>query len=492
MIADLFAAYLGDGAVPTPPAPRAGYADFLSWLADRDGAAARDAWRDALAPLDGPTLLAPERATVAETPAEYDVDLDPELVAGLHRFSRDHGVTPSTAIQVAWALTLSRLTGRQVVAFGETVSGRPAELDGVEAAIGLFINTIPVIVDCDPAQTLGEVASVLQNAKTRLLDHQHLGLADIGEIAGHPVLFDTLTVYESYPVDSDALASGSRAAGLDITGVDFADSTHYPLNLIVGPAGDGMRFAFTYLPSVVGDDDVVRVADHVHTVLATLVAVPGRLIADVDTISDVDRALVTGWAHGADVGVDDGLITDHVAAQVRATPDATALVFGGDAVTYARFGSRVSALARDLIARGVGPEVAVGVCIPRSAELLVALHAVLAAGGHYVPIDPDAPADRIGYMLDTSGAALVLVTDDTARVPGAQQIDVVTVPSEAPDTTVAPVTDADRITALRGESPAYTLFTSGSTGRPKGVTVTHEAIANRLAWMQASYPLDAG
>ena len=179
-------------------------------------------------------------------------------------------------------------------------------------------------------------------------------------------------------------------------------------------------------------------------------------------------------------------------ADTTTTADHTALIFGDRRVPYGEFTARVSTLARELITDGVGPDVAVAVRIDRSVELLVAIHAIVAAGGQYVPIGTDTPADRVAYMLDMSGARLMLVagTDTGDSSPDGVRTTVIDCSGDV-DLRTPPVTDGDRLAVLRPDSAAYTLFTSGSTGRPKGVTVTHRALANRLDWMADWYSLDA-
>ncbi|MDR2281147.1 MAG: AMP-binding protein, partial [Gordonia sp. (in: high G+C Gram-positive bacteria)] len=164
--------------------------------------------------------------------------------------------------------------------------------------------------------------------------------------------------------------------------------------------------------------------------------------------------------------------------------ESVALIDGARVVSYDEFTRRTSALARELVGAGVGPEVAVAVQIDRSVEMTVAIHAIVLAGGHYVPLGSDMPAERIDYILETSGARLTLVGPATAESDGTLRVD-----CSGPVPEVAPFTPTDRLSPLRGDSPAYTLFTSGSTGRPKGVTVSHDAIVNRLTWMRDLYQL---
>ncbi|MFZ2239446.1 MAG: amino acid adenylation domain-containing protein, partial [Gordonia amarae] len=171
------------------------------------------------------------------------------------------------------------------------------------------------------------------------------------------------------------------------------------------------------------------------------------------------------------------------------SPDAVALWYEGREVSYAEFSARVSVLARELISAGIGTDAAVGVSIDRSIEMVVAIHAVVAAGGQYVPIATDAPADRVQYMMETAGVELVLV--GAAGTPEVGDARTVVVDCSGPaDLSVAPVTDADRLTPLRPDNAIYTLFTSGSTGKPKGVTLSHAAVLNRLWWGLDELPID--
>ncbi|MCK0438393.1 amino acid adenylation domain-containing protein [Gordonia alkaliphila] len=234
-------------------------------------------------------------------------------------------------------------------------------------------------------------------------------------------------------------------------------------------------------------------ADRFVALLGELTAEPAAAVGDVALLDAGDRAAALAVATGPVIDVPAGSVADAVAVQVAATPDAAALVFEGREVSYAEFGARVATLARELIAAGVGPDVAVGVCIDRSVELLVAIHAITAAGGQYVPVDIAAPVERARVMLDTAGAQVVLVAAGTAPEPVAGlESRVIEVDGAAEvDLSVAAVTDAERLAPLHGDSALYTLFTSGSTGTPKGVTVSHEAVLNRLVWMRDDYGLAA-
>ncbi|MFC0313716.1 amino acid adenylation domain-containing protein [Gordonia phosphorivorans] len=499
VLADLLALYAVGAPYTSRAEGSADYAEYLRSLAARNVDEGLAAWRRILAPASGPTLLAPgAQAAPNAMPASFEMSVDGELSAQLDALARAHGVTVSTVLQLAWAVFLSTVTSNRVVTFGETVSGRPSDLVGIESVVGLFINTLPVVVDVDPHRSLADLLEELQAGKVSVLDHHHLGMPEIVAAADGDIGFDTLVVHESYPVDAESLESpgGSMAgAQMHIEGVEFTDATHYPLNLITSGDASGVHVALKYLPAAFSRDQVEGFGAILLRILHALGGQPETTVSDIALLGQDDVEAVLELAHGPVVSVPRVSVADAVAAQVARTPDAVALVFEGRAVSYAEFGARVNVLARELISVGVGPDVAVGVCMDRGVELLVAVHAVVAAGGRYVPVDVGAPVERASVMLATAGVGVVLVVAGVrpaavAEVDGVRLVEVDS--SGEVDWSVGPVSDVDRWGRLRPDSGLYTLFTSGSTGVPKGVTVSHAAVVNRLEWMARDYGLGAG
>ncbi|MCK0438390.1 non-ribosomal peptide synthase/polyketide synthase [Gordonia alkaliphila] len=496
VLADLLAAY-ATGSTFTPT-HELSFADHVRAIAGADAAAGLAAWQELLAPVEGPTRIASAGMTgIDQAPREVPLALSEELSEDVMRLTRESGATLSTVLQAAWAVLLSRVTGNRVVTFGETVSGRPAGLDGVDTMVGLFINTLPVVVDADPSSTFGELLAALQSDKVRVLDHQHVGLSTLAGIEPHALEFDTLFVHESYPIDTESIST-VRSDGLQLRGISTRDATHYPVSFITEEHGGQISGHLKYLPGAFDEAQVQVFADAITEILRAGAAAPDQVVADLPLLDSDERDRVLAASSGPVTprqarGAGGAALADAVAAQVIASPEAAALVFEGREVSYREFGARVATLARELIAAGIGPDVAVGVCIDRSVELLVAIHAVTAAGGQYVPVDTAAPADRARVMLQTAGAQVVLVAESvTEAVAGLEGVTLIEVDASGEvDLTVAPITDADRLAPVRPESALYTLFTSGSTGVPKGVTVSHEAVLNRLVWMRDDYALGA-
>ncbi len=457
LIRDLLGLYHG-----TPePAPRP-YRDYLLWLADRDRAATADAWRATLADIDGPTLLVPAAsAAPASVPSRVEVDLPADLAARITAFARAEGVTVNAVLQAAWAVLLGWLTGRTDVVFGVTVSGRPADLDGADRMIGLFINTIPTRVALAPGQRLAEVVHAVRDQQARMMDHQYESLAELQRASGHRELFDTLLLFENYPVDSEQLRATERRAGLVVTGAQGHDATHYPLVLVALPGTDRLGLAIDHRPELLPRERAQAIGAHLVDVLDHVVARPDTPVAALRPAAD-QRGL-----RGPTEPITPAGLADRFARQAAATPDATALIVGDQELTYRQLDRRADLIAARLLARGARPERLVAVSLPRSADLVATLVAVARTGAGYVPIDPEFPAERIAYLL--GDARPVLVVDAASPVLA---------PPE-PDEAQAP----DRRAPHRPDGVAYVIHTSGSTGRPKGVVVTHHNLGNLLEAM---------
>ncbi|MFJ5262396.1 amino acid adenylation domain-containing protein [Streptomyces sp. NPDC088387] len=483
---ELMACYGTDTPPLAEPAP---YRDFLRRLARQDQEAAREEWRTALAGLDEPTRLVetPADENTPVQPAHVRVELAEATTARLAERAREHGVTLGTVVQAAWGLLLGGLTGRDDVVFGTTVSGRDSEVDGIAGMVGLFINTLPTRFRWTPGASLGALLSRLQEEQSRLLDHQHLGLAEIQRVSGHAgrgELFDTLVVFENYPAGTDLRDPSGLVR---ITGDAFHDAVHYPLALVVKP-GRRLDLRLKHHAERLDGDTVRMLGDRLARVLEAIAADPSRTAASVDLLSP-DEALSAHPA-GENRPVPATTLADAFAAQVARTPDATAVVFEGEPLTYAELDVRAAALAARLRARGTAPGTFVAVAVPRSAELMVALLGVLKSGAAYLPVDLDYPADRVTHMLADSGARTVVTLSASAgRLPESPGTDVLLLDAE--DNGPAASTHSGDAVAARPDDPAYLIYTSGSTGRPKGVIVTHRAIVNRLAWMQGAYELRA-
>ncbi|WP_190117021.1 non-ribosomal peptide synthetase [Streptomyces flavofungini] len=448
------------------PRLRGGYRDFLAWLSDQDDEASARAWATALDGVDEPTLVAPQDTGSAEAPgqaAELAVPLPLDTSRELSRRAAELGVTLNTLVQGAWAVVVGCLTGRSDVVFGTTVSGRPPAIPGVEDMVGLFINTLPVRVRMSPWDSLGKVLTDLQNSQADLLDHHHYGLAGIQRAVSMSTLFDTVTVFESYPVDSGSIAGTEATGGLAVDAARTENGTHYSLG-IAAVADPDLRLVMQYQPDLFERSEADRVVGQLVRVLQQL--------AD-DPHVPVGRVTMTSTAAAAPEPTAPELtIPELFARQVAARPDATAVTSEGTTLTYGELDRRVDQLAYALTQRGIGPESVVAVALRRSPELAVTILAVARAGAAYLPIDVAYPAERIAYTIEDSGARLAVTDATTTTVLAGHGLDELRVDQLPADPTGTP-----DLPDVGLDHTAYVIYTSGSTGRPKGVAVTHRGVA---------------
>ncbi|MGW6425313.1 amino acid adenylation domain-containing protein [Nocardia sp. NPDC055053] len=462
VLREVLSAYHGD-ELPSP----ASYSDYLAWIGTRDRAAVRAAWSRRLAGFAEPTLVRTSTFREREF-RQWQVPLPESLSTALTELGRRRGLTMNTLVQGTWALVLAALTGRTDVVFGATVSGRPAELPGVAGMVGLFANTVPVRCAFDPDRALLAQWADLQENQFAMQEFDYAGLAEIERTAGIGTLFDTLVAFENFPN-----SGAGQPESHELRRGEFHNhgNTHYPMTLIA-PPGDRLELVIWYDRAAVHDATLARISDRIGAILAavtgtaevhpeaflaplapsTAAATVAPIVKSAPTTAQPDPRGVTLAEWGTPVD-----------------PTAPAITADGVTIDFREFDARANRLARWLISRGVGAETVVAVAMPRTIDSVVTAHAICRAGGVYLPVDPEQPAQRVEKILDTAAPALVLHSLDDADTSGFAD---------------AELTDADRLAPLRPANTACLLFTSGSTGVPKGVTLSHASIISTFEWLQ--------
>ncbi|MCK2217014.1 amino acid adenylation domain-containing protein [Actinomadura sp. ATCC 31491] len=476
------------GAAPALPALAARYRDFAAWHRERAGGRAADLayWKDALAGLPATLDLPADRrrqGRAATAGRRLTFPIDAATTAAVHALALERQVTPFMVLLAALQAVLARYTGRADIPVGTPVSGR-AHPD-VEELAGLFLNTLVLRGDLSGEPSFAEL---LARTRERVLDaHDHAELpfevlvqelAEERDLTRNP-LFQVMLAYQNVPpAPPDAAGVALRTLDVD-PGVTQAD-----LHLVIEESGDGLTGVLHYATDLFDHDRMERFAGHLRALLAAALAEPERPVADLPLLTPAELDVIRR-ANDTAAPASDATLAGLVAARAARTPDAPALRGEGPWLTYAEFAARVNRLARRLRALGAGPGEVVGVCLERGPDLVVAVHAVVAAGAAYLPLEPDHPAARLAGMAADAGARLTVSAGRFAdRLPP--------VPAVLLDRDAGDIAAEDA--APPGGPPhpddlAYVIFTSGSTGRPKGVGVSHRAIVNRLAWMQDAFRL---
>ncbi|MFJ2767111.1 amino acid adenylation domain-containing protein [Streptomyces sp. NPDC087300] len=482
-LCDIYDQLLGDTAPELFPAPA--YGSYLDWLADTDADEARAVWSEALAGIQGPTLVAP-RAVGTVLPARVTSTLPAALCTALRGRARECGVTLNTVVQVAWGLVLRQLTGGDDVLFGMTVSGRTADVEDIDTMVGLLVNTLPARVRLPAGDTLSGVLERTQDTQLDLFDHHHLGLTEIQRDAGYGTLFDTTTAFENYPVSGGDHALGDAL----LVGTGGFDATHYPLSLICTP-GEELGVRLDYRPDLFEHAEAARIRDWFVRILETIADDPGRTVASVSVLTPRERhRILVEWNDTARP-VAPATLPGLIEARAARRPDAPAVTHAGQELTYGELNRRANRFARLLLEHGAGPEALVALALPRTPDMVVAVLATLKAGAAYVPVDVRHPAGRIARMLGDASPLVVVVADGTGIVPpdGATLV-VMDAEQVVRHTAAKPhgdVTDAERPRPLLPRHAAYVIHTSGSTGTPKGVVVEHANAVGLVATVEDQF-----
>ena len=481
LLREIFAGYYGQ-RLPAAVS----YRRFVSWLAGRDLEAAHAAWREVLAGFDTPTLVGPPARLGLGRRGVASFRVPEQTTRALSELARSCHTTVNTVLQAAWAQLLCWLTGQHDVAFGAAVSGRPAEVVGAESMVGLLINTVPVRATITPATSTAELLDQLQRAHNDTLEHQHLALSEIHRVTGHDQLFDTLFVYENYPIDTAAL---SGVDGLAITEFTSRESTHYPLTLQARPGAElGLRVEFD--TDVFDAASIEALIGRLQRVLVAMTADPTRRLSSMDLLDAGEHARLDGWGNRAVLtqpAPPAVSIPVLFAAQVARTPEAVAMSCGERSWTYRELEEAANRLAHLLAGQGVGPGQCVALLFSRSAEAIVAILAVLKTGAAYLPIDPGLPAARIGFMVaDAAPIAAITTTGLADRLDGCELL---VIDVDDPRIDSYPGTG---LPAPAAEDIAYLIYTSGTTGVPKGVAVTHHNVTQLFDSLDAGVELGPG
>ena len=476
---DLFAYYLGETVLE----PNLPYSQYIRWLDQRPPDAARAFWTDYLADYGDAARLRPEPQAQPITGHRHHTEsLGQKLSDELRSLAASTGSTLATLMQAAWGVLLSRQNRTHDVVFGAIVSGRPAELTGVEKMVGLFICAVPVRIQYQDADSFTALLETAQTAALAAEPHHHLPLAEVQTLT--PLgreLFDHLLVFENYPLHRTMNTADADA--LVIEHVEAHDRTHYDFEITIDPS-ESIEIRFGHEAAIYGPGQIQRLGARFKTLLNALVAAPDAPIGTLDSIAPAERTLVT---HGFNQNVlpvpADLNLVDLLNDSRNRSGDSEAVAQDDVSWTYRELHDRAEALAQVLRQHDVGAETIVGLCVGRTPAMITGVLGILKSGGAYLPLDPLYPADRIRYMLDDAATRVIVTTRADHAVLGTSDPKTIVIYLEDLPTTP---TIAPGSPPISPDQLAYVIYTSGSTGKPKGVAVTHRTLVNAAyAWRQA-------
>jgi amino acid adenylation domain-containing protein/non-ribosomal peptide synthase protein (TIGR01720 family) len=470
------------------------YRDYIAWLLKQDQSKAERFWRETLKGFTSPTQITAGGSGAdgdgGEEAGEEEILLPTELSARLQAFAQGHQLTLNTMVQGAWALLLSRYSGEDDVVFGVTVSGRPAELVGIETRIGLFINALPLRVSVSADEALVPWLRQLQRHLTDLRQYEYSSLSQIqgwSEVPNGQQLFDSLLVFQNYPVDRSL---SEKKVGLRAGAVNTIHKTNYPITLTAVP-GERILLQVSYDGPRFDGATADRMLGHLRRLLEGFASDAGRRLSELPILTEREqRQILFDWNRTAHEYAADVCVHELIEERAAQSPEAAAVAFEDQRLTYGELNGRANRLARRLRALGVGPDVLVAVCLERSPELLVAILATLKAGGAYLPLDPTYPLERLAFMIEDAQAPVLLTTEALAGGLPSHWGQTVCLDSDREE--IERESDENLEAVAAADNLAYAIYTSGSTGRPKAVQVTHRNLLHLLAAREHYFPEPVG
>ncbi|MFS0655871.1 amino acid adenylation domain-containing protein [Bacillus sp. 179-C3.3 HS] len=458
------------------------YADYIQWLGKRNKQEAEDYWKKRLdGAMQHQGILQQKDANGQYDHKEWTFTWDAEMVEAIQGLARQCQVTAPNLFQAVWSVLLGTYHASEDVTFGTVVSGRPPSISGIEQMAGLFINTIPVRVTLDHKQTFKQLFQHVQQHALEAENYDFMPLYDIQQqTAAGGQLFDHLVGFENYPLDQELSGDTmSTRLGFSIDVKDGFEQTNFDLNVLVYP-GKTWTLKLKYNAMAFEEHVIANISKHLTHLMKQIIQDPDACLHEVSCITEEEKQQIETWNKTERDYPKHLSILELLKERIKEQPDHLALVEGDQSFTYQELGKEIERLAGHLVEKGVKPEDAVAVYMDRSANAVVAILSVLYVGAAYVPIDPAQPEERMRWMLEDSGASLLLYADRQPPVgKDIQTVDVLHVPHNRQTLSLADVSPSQL---------AYIMYTSGSTGRPKGVQIEHQHIV-RLALSQEKLSL---
>ena len=477
-------------------APSRPYRDYINWLQQQDLTGAKAFWQKNLEGFTVPTPLIVERGIGQSSHQQQNIEvrsqhLSAKTTTTLKSFAQQHHLTLATLVQAAWGLLLSRYSGESDVVFGTTVSGRPPALSGVESMVGLFINTLPARVKITDTNDLLTWLGLLQQEYIEREQYSYTPLVDIQGVSEVPrtqLLFESLVVFENYPVN---VTLQQLPGNLSIGELQDRGQTNYPLTLLAIP-GEEMTVKIYYDLDRFDLEIIDRMAGHFLTLLEGITVNPHCTPGELPLLTPAEQnLLLVEWNATSAAHPINRCIHQLFEEQVKKTPQALAVVYDNQQLTYEELNQQANKIARYLQRLGVKPDVSVGICVERSLVAAIAILGTLKAGGVCVPLDPTYPPERLAFMLNDSQAPVILTqTRWKSLLEGNFAHRLIVLDEDGEE--IAKESENNPQVEVAADNLAYIIYTSGSTGTPKGTIVPHRSLTNLIEHHQAKMATGIG
>ncbi|HET8706193.1 MAG TPA: condensation domain-containing protein, partial [Pseudomonadales bacterium] len=458
------------------------FEDFIAWLSKQDKAERDGYWKNYLSGFSAPTEISIRKplSKIQQAQSHYEevrLELSESITTALQSFARDHHVTLNTLVQGAWGIVLSRYSREKDVVFGVTVSGRPAELAEVENTVGMFINTLPMRVKTDTDESVVQWLQKMQSSQIETRRFESTPLVEIHRqtaVPGEQQLFDSILVFENYPVDEELRNRNPLVTIGDITTFEH---TNYPLTFIVGPAKE-LTLRISYDTAQFEADALQRALGHVKTLLEEMLRKPGEKVENLAMLSAGERKqLIEEWNQTDADYPSDRATHELFEAQAEISPHATAILYREQKVDYATLNASANKLAHHLQSLGAKNKDNIAICLDRSVEMVTGLIAIMKTGGAYVALDPSYPVERLTHMVEDTVAPIIITHSRFADIinPVVNNVPhkVRVVWLDQAQLQIEANSAKNLAVKVGSDQLAHIVFTSGSTGKPKGVMIQH-------------------
>lgn len=464
---DFFAAYKAFSEGRSPElSEEVPYSRYIQWLQKQDGEKSLSFWKQYLGAIEE-SMGVPQTLDSKESGKKHaSIQLSKDDFDAINAFTSKEQCTMNVLIQSVWGTLLNRYHETSASVFGAIVSGRPSEISGIEEMVGLLINTIPVVIAGEEEMTVSEFIRSNQQKALEAENHHHVSLAEIQAQTDHKqTLIDHIMIFENYPMDKELEKSGAAQGDVSFSGFEMHEQTTYGLVVLIIPS-DTLEMRIEYDSAKYDERMISQVLRHFENLLKAMIQNSETPLARLSLMDETEKEQLTQVAVSNLLQRQfSGSISEVFESVVKDNPDAMALSYGDQKLTFAELNERATRIAGELqSAHQIKKGQSVGILLPQGVDVIASMLGVLKSGATYVPIDPEYPQERIDFILKDAKARVIISDKKNESYP-------TLIPSEC-------TSNVYKAPKIQEEDSAYIIYTSGSTGVPKGVRIHHGAVLN--------------